>query len=68
MDPLYWDDAYAVALALMERHPQVDPLGVDWETLHHWVTELPDFSDDPDFVHRGWLRDIQKEWYEEVSS
>ena len=49
MDALYWDDAYAVALALMERHPEVDPLDVDWETLHHWVTELPDFNDDPDF-------------------
>ncbi len=68
MDQLYWDDAYAVALALIESHPDVDPLNVDWETLHRWVVELPDFADDPVLVHLGWLRDIQKEWYEEVSS
>jgi FeS assembly protein IscX len=68
MDRLYWDDAYAIALALIECYPNVDPLTVDWETLHQWVIELPDFADDPTLVHRGWLRDIQKEWYEEVSS
>jgi FeS assembly protein IscX len=66
MDRLYWDDAYAIALALTERHPGVDPLAVDWETLHRWVVELPDFADDADLKHQGWLRDIQKEWYEEV--
>ena len=68
MDRLYWDDAYAIALALKERHPGVDPLTVEWDTLHGWVVELSDFSDDPDLKHPGWLRDIQKEWYEEVSS
>jgi len=67
MDPLYWDDAYAIALVLIERHPQVDPLAVDWETLHRWVVELPDFVDEPALEHLGWLQDIQKEWYEEVS-
>jgi FeS assembly protein IscX len=68
MDRLYWDDAYAIALALIERHPDVDPLTVDRETLHRYVIELPDFADDPDHEHLCWLCDIQKEWYEEVSS
>lgn len=68
MDRLYWDDAYAITLALMERYPDIDPLTVDWETLHRWVVELPDFADDPDLKHPGWLRHIQQEWYEEVSS
>lgn len=68
MDQLFWDDAYAIALALIENHPNVDPLDVDWDKLYRWVVELPDFADDPDLEHRGWLRDIQKEWYEEVSS
>jgi FeS assembly protein IscX len=68
MDQLCWDDGYAIALALIAEHPEVDPLTVDWETLHRFVVELPEFVDDPDLVHTGWLRDIQKEWYEEVSS
>jgi FeS assembly protein IscX len=68
MDRLYWDDAYAVAMALIELYPDIDPLTVAWETLHCWVVKLPDFSGDPDLKHLGWLRDIQKEWYEEVSS
>ena len=67
MDQLYWDDAFAIALALIERHPDVDPLTVDWETLYRWVVELPDFADDSALTHLGWLRDIQQEWYEEVN-
>jgi FeS assembly protein IscX len=67
MDALHWDDAYAIALALIERHPQVDPLSVEWQVLHRWVVELPDFNDEPTLKHLGWLQDIQQEWYEEVS-
>ena len=68
MDRLYWDDAYAIALALIACHPDLDPLTIDWETLHRWVIALPGFADEPTLKHLGWLRDIQKEWYEEVSS
>ena len=67
MDPLYWDDAYAIALALIECHPEVDPLSINWETLHCWVIDLAEFADEPSLEHLGWLQDIQKEWYEEVS-
>ena len=68
MDKLYWDDPYPIALALMERHPGVNPLTVSWETLHGWVIELPQFADDPRLTGVYLLEDIQQEWYEEVSS
>lgn len=68
MDRLYWDDAFAIALALIESHPDIDPLEVSCETVHRWVVELPEFADDPELKHLMWLRDIQKEWFEEVSS
>lgn len=68
MDQLFWDDAFAIALALIEDHPGVDPLTIDWETLHRWVVNLPDFADDVSLVHMGWMRDIQQEWYEEVGN
>jgi FeS assembly protein IscX len=46
----------------------VDPLTIDWETLHRWVVDLSDFADDVTLAHMGWMRDIQQEWYEEVSN
>lgn len=64
--PLYWDDAYPIALALRAAHPEVDPLSVDRETLHRWVVALPDFEDDPRLKDPLRLEEIQREWLEEV--
>lgn len=68
MDKFYWDDPYPIALELIARHPGVDPLAVDWETLHRWTIELPQFADDKDITSLYLLEDIQQEWYEEISS
>jgi FeS assembly protein IscX len=43
-----------------------DPVDVPLTTLHMWVTELPDFGDDPDGVTEAKLKAIQMAWYEEV--
>ena len=42
-----WKDAEDIALALMDEHPDVDPLTVRFTDLHKWVVALPEFSDDP---------------------
>ncbi len=68
MDKFYWDDPYPIALELIMRHPGADPLALDWETLHRWVIELPQFADDKSITSLYLLEDIQQEWYEEVSS
>jgi len=65
---LFWDDDYAIALALQRDHPGVDPLELDWATLHRWIIELPGFVDDKSITARYLLEDIQREWYEEVAS
>jgi FeS assembly protein IscX len=65
---LYWEDDYAIALALKQAHPTVDPLEVDWVTLHRWVVDLPDFADDQSVTAQYLLENIQREWYEEVAS
>ena len=65
---LFWEDDYAIAMALKRAHPEVAPLEVDWETLHRWVIELPDFADDKNMMGLYLLEAIQKEWYEEVAS
>ncbi len=68
MGDLFWDDDYAIAIALKKQHPDVDPLEVDWNTLHQWIIELPDFVDDPTVTAIYLLENIQREWYEEVAA
>jgi FeS assembly protein IscX len=60
-----WTDAEDIAIALVERHPDTDPLAVRFTDLHRWVTELPGFSDDPRGSNEGILETIQMRWVEE---
>jgi FeS assembly protein IscX len=60
-----WKDAEDIALALLERHPDVDPLAVRFTDLHRWVLELPGFDDAPGASNEGILEAIQMKWHEE---
>jgi FeS assembly protein IscX len=60
-----WKDAEDVALALMEAHPDTDPLTVRFTDLHKWVVALPGFTDDPKGSNEGILERIQMKWHEE---
>jgi FeS assembly protein IscX len=64
-DALTWDDAEGIALALLEKFPDTDPLSVRFTDLHKWVTELEDFADDPKGSNEGKLEAIQMAWLEE---
>ena len=64
---LRWDDAEDIAEALLESHPDVDPLSVRFTDLHRWVTELADFEDDPNRSNEKILEAIQAAWIEERS-
>ena len=61
---LRWDDAEDIAEALLESHPDVDPLSVRFTDLHRWVIELPAFEDDPQASSEGKLERIQMAWVE----
>ena len=61
---LRWDDAEDIAEALLESHPDVNPLSVRFTDLHRWVTELPTFQDDPQASSEGKLERIQMAWVE----
>ena len=54
-----------IAIQLVEKFPDLDPLTVRFADLHKWVTELPDFSDDPKASTESALESIQMAWYEE---
>ncbi|MDI9634495.1 Fe-S cluster assembly protein IscX [Kamptonema cortianum] len=67
MDALYWDSGYEIVLCLKERFPDADLEDVSYGQLYEWIIALPGFADDPNLVNEGILRDILREWYEEVS-
>jgi FeS assembly protein IscX len=64
-EDMKWGDAEDIALVLLERHPEVDPLSVRFTDLHRWVVELPGFADDPKASNEGLLEAIQMKWHEE---
>lgn len=62
---LTWTDAEDIAIALYEKFPDMDPTYVRYTDMHKWVTELPDFDDDPHKSNEAKLEAIQMAWLEE---
>jgi FeS assembly protein IscX len=63
---LTWKDADEIAYALIDKHPEQDPMKLSFPKLHKMVLELEDFGDAPDKSTEGILEAIQMAWYEEV--
>jgi len=61
-----WTDSLEVAIALAEKHPDVDPRTIRFTDLHHWVLELEEFNDDPKHSGEKILEAIQQAWIEET--
>lgn len=66
--PLYWDASYAIAMTLMEKHPNTRPETVGLQQLADMVEALSNFVDDPALVTERILQDIQIVWYEEATT
>ena len=62
---LKWTDSLDIAIELDEKHPDVDPQYINFVDLHHWVTELEEFDDDPERSGEKILEAIQMAWIEE---
>ena len=60
-----WTDTLEIAMALADRHPDVDPQTLRFTDLHRWVTELPEFDDEPSRSGEKILEAIQMAWIEE---
>jgi len=63
---LTWKDTDDIAYALIDAHPDQDPLKLSFPKLHKLVTELEEFGDDPEKSSESILESIQMAWYEEV--
>jgi len=61
-----WTDTLEIAIALSEKHPDVDPQYVRFTDLFKWVQELEGFDDDPDRCGEKILEAIQAAWIEEA--
>jgi len=62
---LKWTDSLEIAIALDEKHPDIDPLTVRFVDLSEWVQALEDFDDDPAHCGERILEGIQMAWIEE---
>ena len=62
-----WIDSEEIAIALLEKYPDVDPRTIRFTDLRRWVCELENFSDDPNRSGEKILEAIQMAWIDEAS-
>jgi len=62
-----WDDIEDLALELIEKFPETDPLTVRFTDLHKWIIELDGFDDDPKKSSEKKLEAVQMAWFEEYN-
>jgi len=60
-----WIDAEDIAIALVEKYPDVDPLTVRFTDLRNHVLALDGFDDDPKTSNEPKLEAIQMAWLDE---
>lgn len=65
MHKLKWTDSEDIAILLLEKMPEQDPLAVRFTDLRAWVCQLAEFGDDPNACNEAKLEAIQMAWVEE---
>jgi FeS assembly protein IscX len=61
-----WTDVQAIAEALFDAHPDIDPKVIRFTDLHAWVMALDGFNDEPNNSNEKILEAIQQLWIEEL--
>ena len=61
-----WIDTQEIAIALYDKHPDVDPKAINFVDLRNWVLALEGFDDDPNRSGEKVLEAIQMTWIEEA--
>jgi FeS assembly protein IscX len=67
VEPLTWDDSYAIALALRKRYPDISLEDVSLSMIYRWTLMLNGFEDDPALANDSILAAIYQEWFEEAT-
>jgi FeS assembly protein IscX len=63
---MHWTDINDIAIELVDAHPEVNPLAINFVDLRNWVLAIPGFDDDPDHCGEKILEAIQAAWIEEL--
>lgn len=61
-----WSDIPAIAEALYDKYPDVDPATLRFVDLHNWVVQLEGFDDDRTRGGEKVLEAIQQAWIDEA--
>ena len=61
-----WTDISAIAEALYDKHPDIDPLTIRFTDLHNWIVELDEFDDDHTRGGEKVLEAVQQAWIDEA--
>lgn len=61
-----WTDSLDIALDLIEQHPDVDPMTLNFTQLREWIIVLENFDDEPSHSGERVLEAIQLAWLSEV--
>ena len=61
-----WSDTLEIAIALVDKYPDIDPLTVRFTDLHQWICDLNGFDDAPEKSNERILEAIQMAWIEEA--
>jgi FeS assembly protein IscX len=61
-----WTDVSAIAEALFDKYPDIDPLTIRFVDLHNWIIELDGFDDDHMRGGEKVLEAIQMAWIDEA--
>jgi len=61
-----WTDITAIAEALYDKYPDIDPMTIRFTDLHNWIVDLEDFDDDHTRGGEKVLEAIQQAWIDEA--
>jgi len=64
---LKWTDTRDIAMALADRHPDIDPRTIRFTDLFRWVQELDGFADETEHCGERILEAIQMAWIDEAT-
>ncbi len=63
---LKWTESLEIAIALQDKHPDIDPRQIRFTDLMEWVQDLEGFSDEPGHCGEKILEAIQLAWIDEA--
>lgn len=62
---LTWSVPDEIAWALIDRHPDTDPLDLNFVDLHRMILALPEFDDDPNEASETKLEAVVVAWHDQ---